>query len=161
MNSYERIKGKIISMKKAGEIFTAAFREKNRIVFTNGCFDLLHRGHVYYLSKARDMGDLLVIGLNDDASVSAIKGPGRPVNDQRARAEVLGALSFVDYIIFFREQTPLELIKFLKPHILVKGDDYRKENIVGAPEVISWGGKVVTVPIIEGYSTSSIIRRSH
>lgn len=160
MNSYEEITGKIISIKEAGEIFTDAFREENRIVFTNGCFDLLHRGHVYYLSKARDMGSVLVIGLNSDASVSALKGPGRPVNDQQARAEVLGALSVVDYIIIFHGQTPLDLIISIKPDILVKGGDYKEDNIVGAPEVISWGGRVVTVPLLEGYSTSSIIRRS-
>lgn len=160
MNSYREITSKIISIEKAGEIFTSSFREENIIVFTNGCFDLLHRGHIYYLSKARDMGSILVIGLNGDTSVSVLKGPGRPVNDQQARAEVLGALSMVDYIVIFQQQTPLELINSIKPHILVKGGDYKEDNIVGAPEVISWGGKVVTVPLLEGYSTSSIIRRS-
>ncbi len=160
MNSYEEITGKIISTKKTGEIFTSAFRDENTIVFTNGCFDLLHRGHIYYLSKAKDLGTVLVIGLNSDASVSALKGPGRPVNDQQARAEVLGALSVVDYIVIFNQPTPLDLINSIKPHILVKGGDYKEDNIVGGPEVISWGGKVVTVPILEGYSTSSIISRS-
>ena len=160
MKSYEEIVGKIISIETADKIFTPAFRKENRIVFTNGCFDLLHRGHVYYLSKAREMGSLLVIGLNSDASVSALKGPGRPVNDEQARAEVLAALSVVDYIILFHEQTPLNLIKAIKPQILVKGGDYMADKIVGYHEVISRGGKVVTIPLLEGYSTSSIIQRS-
>ena len=160
MKSYEEIVGKLISIDKAVEIFTPEFRKENRIVFTNGCFDLLHRGHIYYLSKAREMGDLLVIGLNSDSSVLDLKGPGRPVNDQQARAEELGALSMVDIIIIFQEQTPLNLIKLIKPQLLVKGGDYLVDEIVGYKEVISWGGKVETIPLLEGYSTSSIIRRS-
>ena len=140
--------------------FTETFRKSNRIVFTNGCFDLLHRGHIYYLSRARELGDLLVIGLNSDASVSRIKGPGRPVNTQQARAEVLGALAMVDYIIIFEEDTPLKLITALRPDILVKGGDYQREEIVGYSEVISWGGEVLIIPTLEGYSTSTIIKKT-
>jgi D-beta-D-heptose 7-phosphate kinase/D-beta-D-heptose 1-phosphate adenosyltransferase len=106
------------------------------------------------------MGDLLVIGLNTDTSVSKLKGPGRPVNEEQARAEVLGALAFVDYIILFPEETPLKLINTLKPDILIKGGDYQKEDIVGYAEVISWGGRVETIPLLEGYSTTSILDKS-
>ena len=157
--TYEDIQGKLISPEEAGAIFSPEFRKKNRIVFTNGCFDVLHRGHVYYLSKAREMGDVLVVGLNSDKSVSRLKGDGRPVNNQNARAEVLGGLGMVDYIIIFEEDTPLELIHSVEPDLLVKGGDYRIEEIVGHKEVISRGGRVITIPILEGYSSSSIINR--
>ena len=105
-------------------------------------------------------GDLLVVGLNSDASVSLLKGPGRPVNTQEARAEVLGALAFVDYIIVFEEETPLKLITQLKPDVLVKGGDYKVEEIVGYKEMISWDGQVITIPVLKGYSSSSIIQRN-
>ena len=159
MLTYEAITGKLITVEKAGNLFTGDFRKEHRIVFTNGCFDLLHRGHIYYLSRAREMGDLLLVALNSDGSVSRLKGKGRPVNDQKARAEVLGALGMVDYIILFEEDTPLNLIRALQPDILVKGGDYRIEEIVGYNEVTSWGGKVATIPLLEGYSTTSIISR--
>ena len=159
MLTYENIISKLITPEKASVLFSPEFREDNRIVFTNGCFDVLHRGHVYYLSKAREMGDLLVVGLNSDASVSRLKGEGRPVNNQNARAEVLGALGMVDYIVIFEEDTPLELIKRVEPSLLVKGGDYRVEEIIGYNEVISSGGQVLTIPIMEGYSSSSIIDR--
>lgn len=157
MLTYEDIIRKLITPEEARSLITPEFREKNRIVFTNGCFDVLHRGHVYYLAKAREMGEVLVVGLNSDASVSRLKGEGRPVNKQNARAEVLGALGMVDYIVIFGEDTPLELIRSLKPDLLVKGGDYKVEEIVGYQEVISHGGQVLTIPIMEGYSSSSII----
>ncbi len=159
MLTYETILRKLITPREAGEMFSPGFRKKNRIVFTNGCFDLLHRGHVYYLSRAREMGDVLVVGLNSDGSVTRLKGDGRPVNSEQARAEVLGALGMVDYIILFGEDTPLELIITVKPDILVKGGDYKVEDIVGYREVISWGGKVITIPTLEGYSTTSLLHR--
>jgi rfaE bifunctional protein nucleotidyltransferase chain/domain len=161
MRTYEEIKGKIITRDQAGKCFTETYRKTHRIVFTNGCFDLLHRGHIYYLSRAKEMGDLLVIGLNSDDSVTRLKGPGRPLNTEESRAEVLGALAMVDHIIIFGEDTPLNLILAIRPHVLVKGGDYRKEEIVGYREVISWGGEVVTIPLLEGYSTTSLINRSH
>ena len=157
MLSYESILGKIITLEEALKIFTPDYRFRKQLVFTNGCFDLLHRGHIYYLSKARALGDLLVLGLNSDASVSRLKGPGRPRNEQQARAEVLAALAVVDYIIIFEEDTPLQLIKALEPDLLIKGGDYLEEDIVGYKEVIGSGGKVITIPLLEGYSTSSII----
>ena len=160
MGTYEEIKGKVITSDQARKVFTETFRKTHRIVFTNGCFDLLHRGHIYYLSRAKEMGDLLVVGLNSDDSVTRLKGPGRPLNTEQSRAEVLGALTMVDHVIIFGEDTPLNLILAIRPHVLVKGGDYRIEEIVGYREVISWGGEVMTIPLLEGYSTSSLINRS-
>lgn len=129
------------------------------IVFTNGCFDILHPGHIDYLTKAREMGDLLIIGLNEDASIARLKGADRPINMVGDRITMLSALSCVDYIVTFAEDTPLNLIKELKPDILVKGDDYKVEDIAGAAEVIEYGGKVNLVPLLQGYSTSQFINR--
>lgn len=161
MLTYEQIIAKTITLDRALELLTPEVRRENKIVFTNGCFDLLHRGHIYYLSRARERGDLLVVGLNSDSSVTKLKGPGRPVNNTEARAEVLGALAFVDYIIVFEEETPLDLIVALKPDLLVKGGDYNVEDIVGYKEVSSRGGSVETIPIMDGYSSSSIIQRNN
>lgn len=128
-----------------------------KVVFTNGCFDLLHRGHVEYLAKAADKGDVLVVGLNTDASVRRLKGEGRPVNDQDARAMVLASLACVDAVVLFDEDTPYELIKAVRPDVLVKGADYKPEEIVGYDIVTSYGGTVETVDLVEGYSTTGII----
>lgn len=128
-----------------------------KVVFTNGCFDILHRGHIEYLSKAADMGDVLVVGLNTDASVRRLKGEGRPVNNEEARALVLASLSFVDAVVLFDEDTPYELIKAVHPDVLVKGADYKVEEIVGYDIVTSYGGKVETVPLVEGYSTTKLL----
>ncbi len=130
-----------------------------RIAFTNGCFDLLHVGHVQYLHEARAQADLLVVGLNSDASVQALKGPGRPVNAVPARAQVLAALQAVDYITVFDEPTPLGLIEALRPDVLVKGADYRKDEVVGAEFVESYGGRVYLAPLREGYSTTGLLDR--
>jgi len=159
MLTYKDIRDKIISAGEAGERFTERFRDQHRIVFTNGCFDLLHRGHVYFLARAREMGDLLVVGLNSDNSVRRLKGKGRPVNSQESRAEVLAALGMVDHVIIFEEDTPLELIRKVQPDLLVKGGDYRVEEIVGYDEVISRGGSVHVIPLLEGYSTTSLLKR--
>ena len=130
-----------------------------RIVFTNGCFDLLHLGHVDYLEKARALGDRLVVGLNTDASVSALK-PGRPLQDQTSRARIMAALAFVDAVVLFGEDTPLQLIELVQPDILVKGDDYAIDGIVGHELVLKRGGQVLTVPLVAGYSTSSIVAKA-
>lgn len=130
-----------------------------RVVFTNGCFDLLHVGHVTYLERARRYGHRLVVGLNTDRSVRALKGPDRPVIREGDRARVLAALASVDAVVLFDEDTPLELIRRLRPDVLAKGADYREEEVVGAAEVKSWGGQVVLVPLVEDRSTSGIIRR--
>ncbi len=127
-----------------------------RIVFTNGCFDLLHPGHLQYLAEARALGDILIVGLNSDASVQRLKGAHRPINTEQARALMLAALVVVDAVIVFDEDTPLALIDLIKPDILVKGGDYSIETIVGAQEVLSNGGAVKVLSFLEGYSTTMI-----
>ncbi len=129
------------------------------VVFTNGCFDLLHVGHVRYLAQARREGDLLVVGLNSDRSVRSLKGPDRPVQRQEDRAEILASLRDVDYVVIFDEPTPIDLITALRPDVLVKGEDWKQEDIVGAKEVMSWGGRVVRATFTPGASTSSLIER--
>lgn len=130
-----------------------------RIVFTNGCFDILHRGHVTYLNEARKLGDLLVIGVNSDASVKRLKGPERPINAEKDRAYVLSQLKAVDFTEIFTEDTPLNLILKVKPKILVKGGDWKIDQIVGGKEVIADGGDVFSLNFVDGYSTTSIINK--
>jgi D-beta-D-heptose 7-phosphate kinase/D-beta-D-heptose 1-phosphate adenosyltransferase len=134
-------------------------KEGKKIVFTNGCFDILHKGHIASLSQAAAAGDVLIIAVNSDASVKRLKGPERPINDENARALLLASLVMTDAIVIFEEDTPLELIKKIMPDVLVKGGDYRIENIAGAKEVIDNGGKVVLADMVEGISTSLIIER--
>lgn len=131
----------------------------HRVVFTNGCFDLLHRGHTRLLQQARGLGDLLIVGLNSDASVRRVKGPSRPLLSQDERAEVLSALAAVDYVVIFEEADPGVTISALQPDVLVKGADWPKEAIVGRETVEGRGGRVVTVPLVEGSSTSGLIQR--
>jgi rfaE bifunctional protein nucleotidyltransferase chain/domain len=133
--------------------------EGKKIVFTNGCFDIVHLGHIDYLEKARNLGDKLVLGLNTDASVSRLKGPSRPVVNEYARARMMSAFEFVDTVILFDEPTPQELIETLCPNILVKGDDYSIANIVGADFVMAKGGEVKTISLVNGYSTTAIIKK--
>ncbi|MDP3790238.1 MAG: D-glycero-beta-D-manno-heptose 1-phosphate adenylyltransferase [Candidatus Omnitrophota bacterium] len=130
-----------------------------KVVFTNGCFDILHKGHVKLLEKAKSLGDVLVVALNSDASVRKIKGPKRPLNNQRDRAAIVAALSSVDFVTFFNEPTPESLIKQIAPDVLVKGGDWRKQDIVGSGYVESRGGKVYSIKFIKGYSTSQFINR--
>ncbi len=127
------------------------------IVFTNGCFDLLHRGHISLLLQAAELGNKLVVAINTDASVKKLKGPNRPVNNEMDRAFALAAMAYVDAVILFDQDTPLDLIKMLAPDILVKGGDYNISSIVGAPEVQAYGGKVAIIPLEEGYSTTRIL----
>ncbi|MBX2911288.1 MAG: D-glycero-beta-D-manno-heptose 1-phosphate adenylyltransferase [Cyclobacteriaceae bacterium] len=134
-------------------------RQGQKVVFTNGCFDILHLGHVDYLEKAAALGDRLVVGLNSDASVRGFKGEDRPVQDQNSRARILASLQFVDMVVLFDQNTPLELISSLVPDILVKGGDYMAENIVGAEVVKKNGGEVKTIDFVPGYSTSRIIEK--
>ena len=136
----------------------AKLRDDNKkIVFTNGCFDILHVGHIDYLKMARRSGDALIVALNSDASVREIKGSSRPINKQADRAKVLAALYFVDHVTIFGSRTPEKLIKMLKPDILVKGGDWKEKDIVGADFVKSYGGKVLRIPFVKGYSTTSVI----
>lgn len=149
-----------ISDWQSAEMLVSLWRQgEEKIVFTNGCFDLLHIGHVDYLEKAAGLGHRLVVGLNTDASVRQLKGPQRPLNPQLARARVLAALECVDAVILFDEPTPQALIEALRPDILVKGDDYAVENIAGADFVINHGGSVQTLPLVQGFSTSELIRK--
>ncbi|WP_046244318.1 D-glycero-beta-D-manno-heptose 1-phosphate adenylyltransferase [Hymenobacter terrenus] len=147
---------------KTREQLTATLAEwrvqGRKVVFTNGCFDLLHLGHVDYLEQARHLGDALVVGLNTDASVSSLK-PGRPIQDEVARGRILASLAFVDAVVLFGEPTPLALIEMVQPDVLVKGDDYAIDGIVGHELVLNRGGQVRTVPLVPGYSTSRIVER--
>jgi D-beta-D-heptose 7-phosphate kinase/D-beta-D-heptose 1-phosphate adenosyltransferase len=141
------------------EAFFAAIPRPKRLCFTNGCFDLIHPGHVQYLAEARDLGDFLVVGLNSDASVARLKGPGRPLQDEEARAAVLLGLRSVDAVIRFTEDTPLQLITALQPDVLVKGGDYTPDSVVGREIVEGRGGKLALIPFLAGHSTSRIEQR--
>lgn len=158
---HKLLKDKIVSKEEALERMNALRHlATTKVVFTNGCFDILHPGHVDYLSQARDLGDLLILGLNTDNSVKRLhKAPNRPVNNEQTRAMVLAGLGCIDMIVLFDEETPYELIKFLQPDILVKGNDYKAENIVGYDIVKAKGGEVITIPMLEGYSTTKLIEK--
>jgi len=134
-------------------------RRGEKIAFTNGCFDILHVGHVRYLAEARKMGDLLIVALNSDVSVRAIKGERRPLVPQQQRAEVVASLAAVDYVTLFDETTPLTLIEYLRPDCLIKGGDWPEEAVVGRKTVRSWGGRVVLIPMVEGASTTNIVEK--
>ncbi len=155
----EKTENKIKSLEESKAQVIAWQAKGEKIVFTNGCFDLLHLGHVDYLEKARNLGDRLIVGLNTDNSVSRFKGSERPLQDQISRARVLAALQFVDLVVFFNEDTPLNLISTLLPNVLVKGSDYLTENIVGATIVMQHGGVVKTIDFVEGYSTTRIVEK--
>ncbi len=151
---------KLITDSKQLEMAMNVCRFKSqKVVFTNGCFDILHKGHVHYLAKAADLGDFLILGLNSDRSVKALKGESRPVNRELDRAAVLSALHFIDAIVIFDEDTPESLIKRVKPNVLVKGGDWKPEQIAGAGFVKSNGGEVVIIDFVEGYSTTSTIEK--
>lgn len=155
----EESKSKLKNLTQAKAQVMAWKRQGKSIVFTNGCFDIMHLGHVDYLEKARGLGDRLVVGLNTDSSVGRFKGPDRPMQDQQSRARIMAGFQFVDMVILFDEETPLELISELLPDILVKGSDYLAENIVGAEVVKKNGGEVKTIDFVPGYSTSRIIEK--
>jgi rfaE bifunctional protein nucleotidyltransferase chain/domain len=147
--SWEALKNEVEHRRRRGE----------KIAFTNGCFDILHVGHVRYLEEARKTGDLLILALNSDASVRAIKGEKRPLVPEQERAEVVASLAAVDYVTLFDETTPLKLIEYLRPDSLVKGGDWREEAVVGRDSIRSWGGRVVLVPVVEGASTTNIVEK--
>ena len=149
----------ILTLEEAILRFGREKRNGRRIVFTNGCFDLLHPGHIRSLELARQLGDALIIGLNSDASVRKLKGDGRPVITEGERAEILAALECVDAVVIFDDLTPREVIAALLPDVLVKGGDWRGDRIVGREEVEAAGGRVVSVPVLPGYSTTAILRR--
>ena len=156
MNSFKRVTDKIISVEQA-EKKAARWRAKNKkVVFTNGCFDILHYGHVHYLADAKNSGDYLIVGINSETSVKRLKGAQRPINDDLTRFHLLAALAFVDAVVVFDEDTPLELIKKINPDILVKGGDWQTTQIVGADFVLANGGEVKSLPFVAGYSTTNI-----
>ncbi len=155
----EFIKEKVISIDKIEKQTNLWRFLSNRIVFTNGCFDILHRGHIEYLAAAADLGSKLIIGLNSDSSVSRLKGSGRPINSFQDRALALAALRFTDAIVEFNEDTPLNLIRMVKPDFLVKGGDYNHSEIVGATDVEANGGEIVIISFTEGYSTTSFLKK--
>lgn len=130
-----------------------------KIVFTNGCFDIIHNGHVHYLSRAADLGNILIVGLNTDVSVKKLKGNSRPVQTEQARASVLSSLFFVNGVILFNEDTPINLIRLIKPNVLVKGSDYTEKEIVGADFVKSYGGEIKIIDFLKGFSTTDIINK--
>jgi len=154
-----RARSKLLSRAAAAGAVRAARRRGERVVFTNGCFDLLHVGHVRSLEQARALGDRLVVAVNTDAGVRRLKGPRRPIVPQRQRAEVLAALECVDWVVLFRESTPLATIEALRPDILAKGGDWRLDAIVGRAEVEGWGGRVVRLREVPGARTSSLVER--
>lgn len=156
MSKLDNIKQKVILFDEIQSVVTGWRNDNKTIVFTNGCFDLLHLGHVDYLSKAADLGDKLVVGLNSDTSVSKLKGIHRPLQNEASRKMLMAALEFVDAVIVFEEDTPIKLIEAFKPDFLVKGGDYVEATVVGADLVKANGGRVVLIPFLEGYSTTSI-----
>ncbi|MBL7156832.1 MAG: D-glycero-beta-D-manno-heptose 1-phosphate adenylyltransferase [Candidatus Omnitrophica bacterium] len=151
--------GKLKNLTEIKKIVTDLKRKKKKVVFTNGCFDILHYGHLKYLEKCKRLGDVLVIGLNSDASVKKIKGKKRPITGEKERAAVLSSLEFVDYVITFNDATPAKLIKALTPDVLAKGGDWKTKDIVGGRHVKNHGGRAVSIPFIKGYSTTKIIKR--
>lgn len=160
MSHHSSILAKIFTSKEALKEQTIQWRNhQQKVVFTNGCFDLLHKGHVDYLAKAADQGDKLIIAVNTDASVSKLKGPHRPIQDEQSRLQILASLQCVDAVILFDEETPYALIETLKPNVLVKGSDYKPEDIVGYDIVVGNGGEVKTIDFIPGYSTSAIEKK--
>lgn len=150
---------KILSRSALSALGRKLRTQGKKIVFTNGTFDILHLGHVTYLQKAKTFGDVLIVGVNSDSSVRSYKTPDRPINPEKDRMAVLAALACVDYVVLFSEPTPLNLICAVKPHVLVKGADWKKSQIAGAQEVESWGGKVKLVSFVPGRSTTNIIEK--
>jgi rfaE bifunctional protein nucleotidyltransferase chain/domain len=159
MNSQDILTQKIVSLTELKDLTGTWKAEGKKIVFTNGCFDLLHAGHIAYLSEAADLGDKLVVGLNSDQSVQCIKGPERPINNEKTRSALLASMFFTDAIVLFSEDTPLELITAILPDVLVKGGDYSMDTIVGAKETLANGGKVEVLSFLPGYSSTAIIEK--
>jgi len=153
----DTIKSKIISSKDVDRLINPLRKEGKKVVFTNGCFDILHQGHVDYLSRSADLGDVFVLGLNSDESVKRLKGPSRPINSADSRSIILAALMFIDFIIVFVEDTPERLIEVVKPDFLVKGGDWTVDTVVGGKQVSDAGGKVVIMDYLEGFSTTGIL----
>lgn len=149
----------IVDSTEAKKIISKWRNDSKRIIFTNGCFDIIHRGHIEYLKQAKLLGDALIVGLNSDASVKRLKGKQRPYQSEQDRAAILDAMEMVELIIIFNEDTPLNLICELKPDVLVKGGDYDRRSIVGAEEVENWGGRVIIIPFLKGFGTTRLVEK--
>ncbi len=149
----------IVSRKKIKEIVKKLKKEGKKIVFTNGCFDLIHKGHIYLLKEAKKLGDVLIVGLNSDSSIKKIKGKGRPILKEKERGFIIDNIKGVDYVVIFNEKTPFKLIKEIKPDILVKGGDYKENEVVGGEFVKKRKGRVVIIPYLKNFSTTKIIER--
>ncbi len=156
MNNLEIIENKIIPSDRLSNLVSMWRFKDETIVFSNGCFDILHYGHIHLLSKAREFGHKLIIGMNSDASANRLKGEGRPINAEHERSMLLASLHVVDAVAVFEEDTPLELIKTIQPHVLVKGGDYKADEVVGADEMKTWGGRVEIVDFLDGYSSTGV-----
>ena len=150
----------ILPQEAAANIIANARSRNEKVVFTNGCFDMLHKGHKYLIKTAEQEGDFLIVGLNSDISVRQLKGKGRPVQSQSERAKALLKLDLVDFVIIFEEETPFELIKMIQPDLIVKGGDYKADEIVGSDLVKQWGGRVMIVPLLQGFSTTKIVKEN-
>ena len=150
---------KIKTLDGLKDILSALRKGQKRIVFTNGCFDILHVGHVTYLEEAKKQGDILVVAVNSDDSLKRLKGKGRPVVNQNDRMKMLAALESVDYVIIFKEDNPASIVEDLKPDVIVKGSDWKEDEIIGAESVKKGGGKVITIPISQGYSTTALLKK--
>ena len=159
MRLIDSLAKKVVTVEQAKTIIFGWKLLGKTCAFTNGCFDILHQGHIFSLGQAAKEADFLIVGLNSDASVQRLKGPTRPINNTESRAIIISNLAIVDLVVVFEEDTPLELIKSLMPDVLVKGGDYTLEQIVGAKEVIAAGGKVIINPIVDGYSTTGLIEK--
>ncbi|MBR7035433.1 MAG: D-glycero-beta-D-manno-heptose 1-phosphate adenylyltransferase [Bacteroidales bacterium] len=159
MNQLETILHKIVTLEEAAKIVASWKQAGETIVFTNGCFDIIHKGHVYYLAQARELGTRLILGLNTDESIKKLKGADRPIKELESRALTIASFEYIDLVIPFSEDTPLNLISTLLPDVLVKGSDYAIENIVGAKEVLANGGKVKTIDFVDGFSTTHYFKK--
>lgn len=152
-------KDKIVALSKVKSLSSRLKSRKKKIVFTNGCFDIIHIGHVKYLERAKAFGDVLIVGVNSDSSMKKIKGSKRPIMDQNDRAGIVAGLESVDYVTIFNEATPFKLIRSIRPDVLVKGADWKPDKIVGAEFIKSYGGRTISIPLVKGKSTSLIIRK--
>lgn len=159
MNKLNEILNKIVTLDEAKRIVEGWKQRGEKIVFTNGCFDIIHKGHVYYLAQAHDLGTKLILGLNTDESIKRLKGAERPIKELESRALTIASFEYIDLVIPFDEDTPLNLISTLLPNVLVKGSDYSVENIVGAKEVLASGGEVKTIDFVEGFSTTNYFKK--
>ncbi len=159
MNQLDKVLYKIVTLDEAQKIVADWKTQGEKIVFTNGCFDIIHKGHVFYLAQARELGTKLILGLNTDESIKRLKGPERPIKELESRALTIASFEFIDLVIPFGEDTPLQLISTLLPDVLVKGSDYEIKNIVGAKEVLANGGEVKTIDFVDGFSTTNYSKK--